>query len=246
MYTDPHEAAKAVFKGDLVPRSISFAQFRDEMTTAYRQEPLTDEFLYELYAQYGPDKNAFHDFWESRPKGDALSQLQEKAEEIAAKREWLPPHGSWNEGDHALVRTQSGEEFLARYTLAPGIDMFWDPLTPRVGDGLTNPEVAASPVPPEQLPTPPAPSLTSYVQPTENCPTCGLPTDYCGCALSVEPDLMTALIEQVAGIDSKVDKVQELQNRIYRMEVAKLAQKRKNKRQKAIHKIKSKFRRRRR
>lgn len=38
----------------------------------------------------------------------------------------------WEEGDEAIVTTRSGHTFKARFTLAPGIDYFWNPVVESV------------------------------------------------------------------------------------------------------------------
>lgn len=45
----------------------------------------------------------------------------------------MDPNGEYEEGDIAIVTTKKGRRFVAKYTLAPGIDYYWNPVLGREG-----------------------------------------------------------------------------------------------------------------
>lgn len=156
MHKTPEEAAKAVMTGDLGPLQLTFSEFRYRMTTEYPQEPLSDQFLFDLY----------HD-------------LKDEPEETPT---------------FAKLKALFGDDKV---------------FTIPIDETTTKPEDLFGPINMPEVDEPPV-------------------------------DVLAA----IEALDGKVDKMQALQERIYRMELAKQAKNRKNRRDKAIAKVRSKFRKR--
>lgn len=159
MHKTPEEAAKAVMTGDLGPLQLTFSEFRYRMTTEYPQEPLSDQFLFDLY----------HD-------------LNDKPEDTPT---------------FAKLKALFGEDKV---------------FTIPIDETTTKPEDLFGPID-----MPEEPEVDEW------------PVD---------------VLAAIEALDGKVDKMQALQERIYRMELAKQAKNRKNRRDKAIAKVRNKFRRR--